>query len=79
MKNFNVATQTTVIGETVLTTGQTQKATAFNVTRVLKLDRDVMSLPNYIVNACREAGYAVKQIGRTTHVSSVWGLIPHAS
>jgi hypothetical protein len=75
MKNFNVATETTAISATTLTVGQTQKATAFNVTRVLKLDRDAMSLPNYIVNACREAGYTVKQIGRTTHVSSVWGLI----
>lgn len=75
MKNFNVATETTVISATTLTVGQTQKATAFNVTRVLKLERDVMSLPAYIVDACREAGFSVKQIGRTTRVSSVWGLI----
>lgn len=74
MKNFNVETATIARADATLTVGQSAKADSVNASRILFLERDLRSLPQYMTAAIEAAGYKVSRIGGTTYQSSVWAL-----
>lgn len=74
MKNFNVATQTVAADQFNFAGNQAEKAEALKAERILKIERDVRALPQYIKAAIAAAGYTATRIGGTTYKNSIWAL-----
>ena len=74
MKSFNIKAETTLVEEFVFASKMQQsKAVALKAERMLKTGYKT-SLPQYILDAAKAAGYAVKSVGWTTGKSSTWAF-----